>query len=83
MHYEHRNAYRHQNSEVEGFVGTGDSKAKAKADAIEQIKRKLDLVAGLTDDSCFDKARVVESPSTLSRDELEIVQTDWRSGLRY
>ncbi len=84
MHYEHRNAYRHDNGEVEGFLGTGGTKAKAKADAIDQISRKLDqLAASEGHDISFSKSRVIDRPSHLAPEELARVQADWRSGVRY
>lgn len=84
MQYEHRNAYRHDNGQVEGFLGIGGTKAKAKSDAIDQINRKLDQIAATEGhDTSFDKSRVVERPSSLAPEELTKVQADWRAGVRY
>lgn len=82
--YEHRTAYRHTDGTVEGFLGTGSTKARAKADATEQIKRKADIVAEWKqDDTAFDKDRVVSVLSSLTPTEIEGVRKDWNSGTRY
>jgi hypothetical protein len=82
--YEHRTAYRHTDETVDGFIGTGFTKASAKADAIEQIKRKVDFVAACQQDStAFDKDRIVGVLSSLAAAEIKDVQNDWRSGARW
>lgn len=81
--YEHRIAYRHPGTgEVEGFVGTGSTKKDAEKDAIEQIRRKIDIAAEFLP-HVYDKSNLIKSPSRLSPDELSQVQKDWQSGLRY
>jgi hypothetical protein len=84
--YEHRTAYRHDNGEVEGFIGNGGTKKAAKDDAKDQIERKLRILG----EDCtpalaieFEKSRLIQSPSRLNSDELHKVQDDWRSGVRY
>jgi hypothetical protein len=87
MPYEHRTAYRHENGEVEGFIGNGGTKGAAKKDALDQINKKITQVNQGSDIRSvlvfFDKTNVVESPSRLTREELDTVQKDWRSGVRY
>lgn len=83
--YEHRIAYRHQGTGgVEGFVGTGSTKESAKKDAIEQVRRKVDIIAdiGVFND-VYDKANLITSPSRLSPEELAQVQADWKVNHRY
>ena len=82
--YEHRTAYRHADNTVEGFIGTGGTKAKAKADAIEQIGIKLDCIAewrcgGVV----FDRGRIINVLSSMTPAEVESVRKDWNAGTRY
>lgn len=86
MPYEHRTSYRHENGEVEGFVGNGGTKGAAKKDAFDQIKKIAQINDGGDIRAVlihFDKSQVIESPSRLTSDELHKVQDDWRSGVRY
>jgi len=52
--YQHRLAYRHENGEIEGFLGTGSTKAVAKTKAIARASRKADQL-----DQAFDKGRLI------------------------
>ena len=84
MVYEHLTAYRHADESVEGFKGVGSTKASAKADAVEQMKRKADVVAEWKqDDSVFDQSRVVKVISSLTTKQVADVREDWNSGARY
>lgn len=84
--YEHRTAYRHEDGSVEGFLGQGLTKNRSIGDAIEQMKRKCDIVVAENAESeCggFSKDRVVSVLSSLKPGEIAGVQRDWKSGLRY
>lgn len=85
MMYEHRIAYRHPGAgEVEGFKGTGATKKSAERDAIEQIRRKVDIIASLgVYDDVYDKANLITSPSRLTPEEIAVIQEHWRSNHRY
>lgn len=83
MNYEDRVAFRHSNGQVEGFAGIGATKAKARADSIDQIQKKLKIVAELGTKDTFSKSRLITRVSDLKGAELDKVQCDWRSGLRY
>lgn len=81
---EHLTAYRHQNGEVEGFKGVDTTKARAKKDAIEQMKRKIDiLVADGQENVVFDKSRIIKVISSMTQDELDCARGCWNSGTRY
>ena len=82
--YEHRLAYRFSNDEIEGFVGTASTKPKARQDAIAQVERKIASIrATRPGEPAYESSRLVESPSRLPRAELEQVQRDWRTNVRY
>ena len=83
MTYEHRTAYRHENGDVEGFRGTGRTKARAKADAMEQIIRKLNMIADLDTSGVIDTSRIVTLLSGLNSEERDCVRGCWNSGVRY
>lgn len=84
MRYEHRAAYRHPDGNVEGFVGHGDTKPRAKADALDQMRRKADIVAECDGCSCaFDDSRIIYVLASLTKGEIASVQADWRSTVRY
>jgi hypothetical protein len=81
--YEHRTAYRHPGTgEVEGFKGTGSTKKAAEKDALEQVRRKIDIAAEFFP-HVYDKSNLIASPSRLTPEELATVQKDWASGVRY
>lgn len=80
MVYTHQLAYRHDNGEVEGFKGsdiTGD-KAKAKADAIQQVRRKCEAIG-----QPFNPSRLIENEKGLTDAEIRIVRNDWKVEVRY
>lgn len=83
--YEHRIAYRHPGTgEVEGFKGVGSTKKAAEVDAIEQVRRKIDILLSMPwFDHVYNKANLITSPSRLTAKELATVQKDWNSGTRY
>ena len=83
--FEHRLAYRFANGEVEGFKGSGFTKASAKTDAINQILRKLEIVNnnGIATPHQYDPARVIERPDDVNPIEIEQIQRDWKSNYRY
>jgi len=87
MLYEYRTVYRHENGEVEGFVGQGSTKEAAKLDSVSQIGRKLAILAdearGIPKPPMFYPNRVIKIIMSLTKAEHETVQADWRSGVRY
>ena len=83
MMYEHRTAYRHENGDVEGFIGTGSTKARAKADAIDQIIRKLSMVTDLDNSVVIDTSRIISVLSSLTPEEMYRVRVCWNCGTRY
>jgi len=71
-------AYRHANEEVEGFVGFGFTAGGAKADCLSQMQRKCKRLG-----EYFHGEQVIEDTEGLSFNEMEVIRTDWASGLRY
>jgi hypothetical protein len=76
-------AYRHDNGDIEGFVGhaLGD-KAAAERDCIKQMQRKCDMIKGFGK-TPFSMDRVIRSDTTLTAAEIEQVKQDWLSNHRY
>ena len=83
--YEYKVAYRHDDETIEGFLGVGTTKAKAKADAHTQIDRKIAILDDWYERARggINKSRLITRPSTLDPEDLVIVQEDWRSSVRY
>ena len=77
-------AYRLPNGEIEGFEGMGASKDNARQDCLNQINRKLQMIAQMKGaELYFDHSRLIESPTGLTAEEIEAIKRDWASGLRY
>ena len=83
MTYEHRTAYRHENGDVEGFIGTGSTKARAKADARKQIIRKLSMITDFDASGVIDTSRIISVLSSLTPEEMYRVRVCWNCGTRY
>lgn len=70
-------AYRHDNREVEGFVGYGFTEESAENDCIRQMRyKRLSL-------GPFRPENVIRDDTDLTLDELEAIRNDWASGARY
>ena len=73
-------AYRHDNGEVEGFVGLGFTKANARDNAISQITTKIiDVLRVHKPETFFHPDRVIEGEASLTPAELEQVKQDWKT----
>ena len=82
--YEHFLAYRFANGEVEGFKGCGFTKARAKTDAVNQIRRKIDHTLWPPEPfHKFDLTRLIETPIGITIEDLKIIRSDWKTNLRY
>jgi len=86
---EYRCAYRWQTGDVEGFVGTSlQGEAAARQDALNQIGRKLVHVnharkyKGLSEEF-YEPGRLITSVIGLTIAEKALIETDWKTGLRY
>lgn len=78
-------AYRHENGDVEGFVGHAlTDKAAAEQDCIRQMQRKCDMIKGFGP-SPFSMDRVIrsESDTTLTAADKKQVREDFKSNHRY
>jgi hypothetical protein len=65
--------YRHENGEVEGFVGKGADENAAHTNGIERITRKCAAVR-----HPYQSARLIDNLDTLTAAETAKVQNDWR-----
>ena len=81
--YRMQGAYRHDNGEVEGFVGFGFSEDSAANDCINQMRIKAEAIRGSGPNTGFKRARAILSGDGLTPDELEIIRKDWASNARY
>jgi len=93
--FEYRCAYRWlpisegKTGDVEGFFGTSlQGEAGARRDAIDQIHRKLVHVnharrwKKLPED-VYDSARLITSIKGLTMAEKALIETDWKTRVRY
>ena len=77
-------AYRLPNGEIEGFEGMGASRDNACQDCLNQINRKLQMIAEMQrEELYFEHSRLVESGTGLTGEEAETIKRDWASGVRY
>ena len=76
-------AYRHENGEIEGFVGHAlYDKAAAERDCITQMQRKCDMIRGFGK-TPFSMDRVIRSDTGLTAAEIAQLRQDWMSNHRY
>lgn len=73
-----RIAYRHENGQVEGFLGTALQSASA-ADAAAQrlIQSKVADIGGN-----YDPQRIIRHESVVTGDELKMIRADWNTYLK-
>jgi hypothetical protein len=65
--------YRHENGEVEGFVGHSFTSATvAREDAIRQIRRKCEDIG-----QAYDAGRLIETDRGVSAAEKKRLRQDW------
>jgi hypothetical protein len=77
-------AYRLPSGEVEGFVGKGPSKDNARQDCLNQINRKLQIIAQVKQvEVFFEHSRLIDSTDKLTAEEIETVKRDWACEERY
>jgi hypothetical protein len=77
-------AYRLPSEEVEGFVGIGASMDNARQDCLNQINRKLQIIAQAKRVAVlFEHSRLIESADTLTAEEIDTVKRDWACEARY
>lgn len=82
--YQHKLAYRHNNEEVEGFVGIGFTREQAKSDCINQIQLKLKVIEEIDFKKVlFNDQQLIKSFAGLTQREKEQIQSDWKTKLRY
>ena len=71
--YTYKLAYRHDNGEVEGFVGTAFHQENARRATILKI---IEKVVGIGRQ--FHPDQVIESVDGLTPDEIATIQNDWK-----
>ncbi len=77
-------AYRLPGEEVEGFVGIGASMDNARNDCLNQINRKLQIIAQVKQvEVFFEHSRLIDSADQLTAEEIETVKRDWACEGRY
>lgn len=82
--YVYRVAYRHENGDVEGFVGTGINETAAKQDAYRKIRQKITFLASIQEKSGLECSveinpeRLCVSGAGLTAEELESIKNDWK-----
>lgn len=64
--------YRHQNGEVEGFVGTGSDKDAAERNAIRKAAGKAKAI-----NHPFESSRLIYTRTGLTKEEYEQLKKDW------
>ena len=68
-------AYRLPGEEVEGFVGIGASMDNARNDCLNQINRKLQIIAQVKQIGVFfEHSRLIDSADTLTAEEINAVK---------
>jgi hypothetical protein len=72
--YVYRLAYRHQNGEVEGFVGVGFEKKTAERAAVMKALAKVRAIGQV-----FRADGVIRRDDGLSPDEVAQVRQDWKT----
>jgi hypothetical protein len=73
--YTHKLAYRHDNGEVEGFVGTAFHQENARRATILKIIEKVVSIGRQ-----FHPGQVIESVDGLTPNEIATIQSDWKIG---
>lgn len=69
-------AYRHENGEVEGFVGYAFSNPdKARSNAIQQVRDKVLAIGGT-----YYENRLIESTAGLHGKDFDTIKRDWKLG---
>jgi hypothetical protein len=87
--FEYRCAYRYETGEVEGFVGTSlQGEAAARQDAIMQIGRKLVHINHARrykkqEEDNYDPSRLITNVIGLTPAEKALIETDWKTNVRY
>ena len=77
-------AYRLPCEEVEGFVGIGASMDQSRSDCLNQINRKLQIIAHAKRvEVLFEHSRLIDSADTLTAEEIDTVKRDWACEARY
>lgn len=73
-----RIAYRHENNEVEGFLGSSlQSTSAADAAAQRLIMAKVEDIGGN-----YDPQRIIRHESVVSANEMRMIRADWNTYLR-
>ncbi len=66
-------AYRHQNGEIQGFVGTGFTVQAAERDSRRRIEAKVGSLG-----QAFDPGRIISRREQVTTDEMKMIQDDWK-----
>lgn len=73
-------AYKHDNGDIEGFVGLGFTKAAAREDAINDIRKKLRIIGELNGETpILDHSCIIEDAVTAAKlgASMKEIQADW------
>jgi hypothetical protein len=71
--YNHFVGYRHNNNEVEGFVGHGLTAIGAERNAIRKVVEKV-AVCG----NAYEESRLLKSKRGVTKSEVETIKEDWK-----
>lgn len=76
--FQHKLAYRFSDNSVEGFTSVAFGQKRAKQNAIQKVKNKIEFIRITREEPDFDESRLISGNEQLTQEEIKQIAEDWK-----